>query len=302
MDLLAENRITEMPCGTNLSYILNDNSLFLPTEYKVLQSQKDNSFVKCMKMLLNGKIQLYYFSDKFKPLSSLILNIDADRLMTVISNLIAAVISVKNNGFLTIKNIDASFDKIFVDPNTYTVRLVYLPIKEHFFDDDAMFENAIRSMLVKQVTELPYLSVQQATKLVSDFQNSLLSMDDLYSEISGKKRLAKNNDIRKERGASTGNLKLVAMNASNRVEIVVNKSEFIIGKKDTNDGVITFNKKISRVHCKITVTNNQYAVTDLQSSNGTYVNRQKLLPNKPYPLKNGDIVRLANSDFQAIIY
>ncbi len=302
MDLLAENRITEMPCGTNLSYILNDNSLFLPTEYKVLQSQKDNSFVKCMKMLLNGKIQLYYFSDKFKPLSSLILNIDADRLMTVISNLIAAVISVKNNGFLTIKNIDASFDKIFVDPNTYTVRLVYLPIKEHFFDDDAMFENAIRSMLVKQVTELPYLSVQQATKLVSDFQNSLLSMDDLYSEISGKKRLAKNNDIRKERGASTGNLKLVSMNASNRVEIVVNKSEFIIGKKDTNDGVITFNKMISRVHCKITVTNNQYAVTDLQSSNGTYVNRQKLLPNKPYPLKNGDIVRLANSDFQAIIY
>lgn len=302
MDLLAENRITEMPCGTNLSYILNDNSLFLPTEYKVLQSQKDNSFVKCMKMLLNGKIQLYYFSDKFKPLSSLILNIDADRLMTVISNLIAAVISVKNNGFLTIKNIDASFDKIFVDSNTYTVRLVYLPIKEHFFDDDAMFENAIRSMLVKQVTELPYLSVQQATKLVSDFQNSLLSMDDLYSEISGKKRLAKNNDIRKERGASTGNLKLVAMNASNRVEIVVNKSEFIIGKKDTNDGVITFNKMISRVHCKITVTNNQYAVTDLQSSNGTYVNRQKLLPNKPYPLKNGDIVRLANSDFQAIIY
>lgn len=302
MDLLAENRITEMPCGTNLSYILNDNSLFLPTEYKVLQSQKDNSFVKCMKMLLNGKIQLYYFSDKFKPLSSLILNIDADRLMTVISNLIAAVISVKNNGFLTIKNIDASFDKIFVDPNTYTVRLVYLPIKEHFFDDDAMFENAIRSMLVKQVTELPYLSVQQATKLVSDFQNSLLSMDDLYSEINGKKRLAKNNDIRKERGASTGNLKLVAMNASNRVEIVVNKSEFIIGKKDTNDGVITFNKMISRVHCKITVTNNQYAVTDLQSSNGTYVNRQKLLPNKPYPLKNGDIVRLANSDFQAIIY
>lgn len=302
MDLLAENRITEMPCGTNLSYILNDNSLFLPTEYKVLQSQKDNSFVKCMKMLLNGKIQLYYFSDKFKPLSSLILNIDADRLMTVISNLIAAVISVKNNGFLTIKNIDASFDKIFVDPNTYTVRLVYLPIKEHFFDDDAMFENAIRSMLVKQVTELPYLSVQPATKLVSDFQNSLLSMDDLYSEINGKKRLAKNNDIRKERGASTGNLKLVAMNTSNRVEIVVNKSEFIIGKKDTNDGVITFNKMISRVHCKITVTNNQYAVTDLQSSNGTYVNRQKLLPNKPYPLKNGDIVRLANSDFQAIIY
>ena len=39
MNVLAENNyIKEMECGSNFSYILSDNSTFLSTEYKVLQS------------------------------------------------------------------------------------------------------------------------------------------------------------------------------------------------------------------------------------------------------------------------
>ena len=37
MNRLIENgHILEMACGTNFSYILSDNSIFLSTEYKVL--------------------------------------------------------------------------------------------------------------------------------------------------------------------------------------------------------------------------------------------------------------------------
>ena len=65
-----------MECGTNYACILNDNSSFLPTEYKVLQSQKGGCFVKCMRMLYNGKTELYYFSGELKPLSTVLLSID----------------------------------------------------------------------------------------------------------------------------------------------------------------------------------------------------------------------------------
>lgn len=44
-----------------------------------------------------------------------------------------------------------------------------------------------------------------------------------------------------------------------------------------------------------------YTITDLQSANGTYVNKIRLQPNQPYPINNGDIIRLANSDFQVSI-
>ena len=70
MNVLIENGIiTEMKCGNNFSYILDDASLFLSTEYKVLQSQGEECFVKCMKLLYNGKIQFYFLVNEYKPLS-----------------------------------------------------------------------------------------------------------------------------------------------------------------------------------------------------------------------------------------
>ena len=45
----------------------------------------------------------------------------------------------------------------------------------------------------------------------------------------------------------------------------------------------------------------QYMITDLKSANGTYVNRVRLTPEQPHQIKNGDIIRLANSDFQVVI-
>lgn len=300
--LLEKNIISEMTCGTNFSYILSENGTFLPTEYKVLQSQNDGSFVKCMKMLFNGKVQLYYFTNTFKALSSLLPNLDADRFIMIINNLFADIINVQNNGFLTCRNIDASFEKIFVDPTTYKVSLIYLPLNQHLFDDESSFENELRTSLVKLISSISPLSSPKAIQLSTDLQNGSLSIEKIYSKLSGKS-ISTSNSNRKEPAPNTfasAGMKLVAMNAPSRLEIVVNKNEFMIGKKDTNDGVVSFNKMISRVHCKITVHGNKYCITDLQSANGTFVNHTRLQPNQPTPLKNGDLVKLANSDFQVV--
>ena len=84
-----------------------------------------------------------------------------------------------------------------------------------------------------------------------------------------------------------------------RFEIVVDKDEFVIGKSEIQvDGFVPFNKAISRKHCKICRSGNLYTIIDLTSANGTFVNKRRLQPNQPHPIKNGDVIRLANSDFQ----
>ena len=76
----------------------------------------------------------------------------------------------------------------------------------------------------------------------------------------------------------------------------------MIGKKaELCDGIIGFNQMISRSHCRINRVGGRYTVTDLQSANGTYVNKVKLQPNVPHPIQNGDVVRMANSDFRVSI-
>ncbi len=47
---------------------------------------------------------------------------------------------------------------------------------------------------------------------------------------------------------------------------------------------------ISRLHAHFDYDHEQVSVTDLGSTNGTYVNRQRLEPHKPRRLKSGDVV------------
>jgi hypothetical protein len=49
---------------------------------------------------------------------------------------------------------------------------------------------------------------------------------------------------------------------------------------------------ISRMHAMIRQTKNGYKITDLGSSNGTWLENQRLTAKKAYPLTSGDRVRL----------
>ncbi len=310
MNLLVENKyISEMVCGSNFSYIVNDNSDFLSTEYKVLQSQVDSCFVKCMKMMYNGKIQLFYLTKNLKALSSMVNTLDPDRFLTIMGNLISDIIDVKHNGFLLCRNVDISFEHIYVDPATYKVRLVYLPLNKRAFDDYASFENELRTSLVKLISVTSSIASQKVMQFSADLSNGTLSLDDLLTRIKGGNiSSASVQPVQNMQTAQNipvpvrGAMKIVALNAPMRVELVVTKDNFVIGKKpDLCDGVISFNNMISRSHCKIINNANGYAVVDLQSANGTFVNGVRLQPNQPFVINNSDIIRLANSDFQVII-
>lgn len=55
------------------------------------------------------------------------------------------------------------------------------------------------------------------------------------------------------------------------------KSSVIVGRAPTNDLVITHDS-ISRKHCKIDVVKGVFYITDLGSSNGSFIDGQKLQP------------------------
>lgn len=79
-----------------------------------------------------------------------------------------------------------------------------------------------------------------------------------------------------------------------------NKAEILVGREDPVSGVfpdidLTPHKGeeggVSRRHCKIVAQGMQYTVEDLNSTNGTMVNRQRLNPGVPYALSDGDEIR-----------
>ena len=82
------------------------------------------------------------------------------------------------------------------------------------------------------------------------------------------------------------------------------KSEVIIGREDPVSNIYPDvdltphggeEDGVSRVHAKLLINGSQYLVEDQNSTNHTFVNKQKLAPKVPTPIKDGDELKLGRS-------
>lgn len=315
--LLKNGTIVEMKSGTNFSYIFRDNDDFASTQYKVLRNQTTAHLLPCICAHYNGQIELNYLTMERKPFSALFPSLDAYAFRSAVAGILAAAIQVKNIGFLSCENIDISFDKIFIDTATFQAALVYIPSKKTLYKDGADFENELRSQLVRLISDVTVFLTPKTMALAADLSNGKLSLEEVLQHIISMRDFENNASLdagsRKDDsdgGDSDGGeaadekkgvLILRRAGEKNKLEIRVSKPPFVIGKSGEADGVISDNEYISKRHCKVTAKDGRYFLTDLNSVNRSYINGKVLEPEREYPLKEGDVVRLANADFHVFI-
>jgi len=76
-------------------------------------------------------------------------------------------------------------------------------------------------------------------------------------------------------------------------EHAVQKDQTIIGRQPGNDIVLPDNeKRVSSKHSRIDRAGGALQITDLGSTNGTFVNDRKIEPNSPVDIKNGDKISI----------
>ena len=77
--------------------------------------------------------------------------------------------------------------------------------------------------------------------------------------------------------------------------------EILIGREPSSTLQID-SPGVSRKHARLTFQDKKYLIEDLGSSNGTFVNGERI--SKPWPLKNGDIIslgKLIQLEYQAAL-
>ena len=77
---------------------------------------------------------------------------------------------------------------------------------------------------------------------------------------------------------------------------VLGPAEITVGRLSSNQVMVNDPKASSR-HATIRQAGQSYSITDLGSTNGTFVNEQKLSPNAPYTLNPGDRIRIGDTTF-----
>lgn len=312
--LLADNGLTEVQSMKNIAFLLENEAMFSATEYKILQSKEDNKFIPCIQLKYNGKIKLFYRTSQYQPLSEMIQTMEAHTFLTILSELIQAVIDVKENGFLNCAKVVISADKIFVDAED-KVHLLYIPVMGTAVDD-AEITASLKQSILTMVNECPVGQSGAFENLRKELEAVETSLERLRqaavvnhsveSRMMNQLLHKKNKTLEKfssmlQREEQPAMLLKYAGNDKN-LEFCIDTKEYVLGKnKDAVDGVIDFNNAVSRIHCKVSFKNKRYYVTDLKSANGTFLNGKRLLENKPEAVKSGDILRLANCEFHVLM-
>ncbi len=103
-----------------------------------------------------------------------------------------------------------------------------------------------------------------------------------------------------ETAAETGGSPLVLTTADGSKLEIPTKAEVMIGREDPISEVFPdvdltslggMEKGVSRKHAVIHRMGADYTVEDMGSTNGTYINKKRILPHAPQTIKPGDEVR-----------
>jgi len=121
----------------------------------------------------------------------------------------------------------------------------------------------------------------------------------LFCEECGAKLEAKEDPSGASEKASDAQLVLESSDGS-RLEIPT-KEDVVIGREDPVSDIFPdvdltdlggMENGVSRKHAVIHRLGSDFTIEDMGSTNGTYINKKKILPHIPQPIKAGDELRL----------
>lgn len=293
--------VSRTRAGKNPCYLLSGNEAFSSTRYKMMQGMLESGLLPCVVYHYNGKPKLMYMAGDSKPLSELGI-LDEETLLRLVGALLSAAEQLCAPGFLNLDNVESDMNLIFANTQASECSFVFLPLNNGGEGNgDERFQagvfSAIRALIMDH------------SKVTSGFLRSLIdecaSPDASFSRMRRMLQMVgghAKDEVRgaHENGLATGQqLRLVGVDTPVNVDILINKPDFVIGKSVNGvDGTISCNAAISRIHCKIIQNGMKSYISDLGSSNGTFVNGQRLQGGQALLIQVGDRIRLANSTFE----
>lgn len=99
---------------------------------------------------------------------------------------------------------------------------------------------------------------------------------------------------------SNKNLNLKIILNEEIIELDVNKFPIIIGRQKDKADLVLNDTSVGRIHAEIKLINNEIFITDLNSTNGVYINNNRIIPNKDYPILTGDVLKIGRAKIEIL--
>ena len=286
----------------NLKFRIEDNVAVNSQELTMFNYEFLGNKVICDVGTVDGQRVLSYTVPATLPLSDFIKKqLYKGEFISILSNILRQLIYFEDND-MPLKKVLLNTKYMYIELYNMDIQLIYMPIDKNFADCNVceFIQNFIQKLrfadmqCVACVEEiLEYLDSRMMFSL-KDFYKFMVAMENQHMETE---------DI--SDGETTvlsqmqySNIIPYLVRVKTNELITIDKTPFTIGKSPDNTFQIADNKKISRLHCTLKISNGECYIKDNDSTNHTYVNGKMIQPGFDIMLKNDDYIRMADEEFK----
>ncbi len=275
---------------------------FFELGYKVLNKQKIETMLPCIHVQYNIRDRLLYDIEQYDSLEEAVSELGEKEALSILYSLFKLLLEVGSNGFVPLEAAQVGADMIFWDSKAKKVHFIVLPIsKEYDIGDYRSWNKRMWDTLNELCSVLTTDKEELITKYLSDEGKLLDNISELMPVV--EKYI---NEIEKQKNTHVPmqqkELQLLHDGKYGQFAFYIRKKEFIIGKRrDSVDGYLGVSEAVSRLHCRIIRHDDRFLVSDMGSSNHTYVNGTLVRAQEERELAEGDKLRIADIDFKVRI-
>lgn len=194
-------------------------------------------------------------------------------------------------------------DKSFLEPKDLDENIIAL-------SEDMLSTTYDNVSDIERIKDKYGLTEQVAREVEEDEEREEVAVSEANSELpfkeDVKKEAERNKDSERPKEPLYSEEKTTFLGANDKNPILKNLSTgdvyevtsnpFTIGKSQTCNLVIT-DKVVSRHHAEVVQYGDKYFIKDLSSTNGTFINGNKLMADTDVELKDGQEIIFANKKF-----
>lgn len=222
--------------------------------------------------------------------------------LSMIGNIMKQLLYLEDSK-LPLKKVLLNTKYMYIDLETMDIQLIYMPIEKEFVDCN------ICEFIQTFISKLRFADMQ-SVKAVEELLHYLdskmmFSIRDFYNFILALEEDAIMNDDANGNGETTvlsqmeyKNIVPYLVRVRTKELIPIEKNEFVIGKASECDYIVVDNKRVSRNHCTLRISNGECYIRDNESTNHTYINGKLIQPGFDVMLNNDDYIRLGDEEFK----
>lgn len=323
---LTESFVREERDNSFLVYVFENESCFDEIGFRAMKSSDGDVFVKNAVSIFNSERRIIYNTEGCVPVLEYLRSFGEDKIRSLIECITDNSEKISENGFLSMDNVPACAERIYVCPDSGEVKFIYIPAIHESHENPAL----LCMKIISEIFRKSHLAMPESErfdyegfgfanirtifsgcdKQVMDTKAEEQNIKEKYYGIfNRRKRIVK--DIPAVRSSLSYENKnnddgyvlyLNGFNGCEQLSFEISDSA-VIGRKESRSDYIISNSVVSSAHCRIYRTpENEFYVADLDSTNGTAVNSSgKLKPHTGYKLHSGDMLHISRISLEVSI-